>query len=273
MNPTKNDAKKLFLAKGTCSQLFFYIMNREYGHQNETEERAADTLAGGIMRSGHQCGMLWGASLGVGAESFLRYGNGDRAIATAITATQYLVESFSKTAKSVNCHTIIKSDWTSVSGILKYLFTGKLFSCLNLAKKWSPEAIQVASEALQQQADFSEQPVSCATEVAKKMGASDEQMVTVAGFAGGLGLSGNACGALSAAIWIKSLTWCTQNPGKTAPLFNNSEMSNLLKAFGNETNATFSCQKITGQNFKTIDEHTQYINNGGCEKLIALLAR
>ncbi len=32
MNPTKNDAKKLFLAKGTCSQLFFYIMNREYGH-------------------------------------------------------------------------------------------------------------------------------------------------------------------------------------------------------------------------------------------------
>ena len=28
-------------------------------------------------------------------------------------------------------------------------------------------------------------------EVAKKMGASDEQMIMVAGFAGGLGLSGN----------------------------------------------------------------------------------
>ena len=47
------------------------------------------------------------------------------------------------------------------------------------------------------QAALLQEPISCASEVAAKMGASDEEMVMVAGFAGGLGLSGNACGALA----------------------------------------------------------------------------
>ncbi len=42
------------------------------------------------------------------------------------------------------------------------------------------------------------------------MGADDEQMAMVAGFAGGLGLSGNACGALAASIWMKNIESCKQ---------------------------------------------------------------
>ena len=61
------------------------------------------------------------------------------------------------------------------------------------------------------------QPVSCSCEVARKMGASDEEMVMVAGFAGGLGLSGNGCGALSAAIYLDTLAWCRKHPGKPLP--------------------------------------------------------
>jgi len=58
MKAIKNDTKKLFLKKGTCSQTFFHILNREFGHIKETEERATDPLAGGIMQLGYQCGML-----------------------------------------------------------------------------------------------------------------------------------------------------------------------------------------------------------------------
>ena len=47
--------------------------------------------------------------------------------------------------------------------------------------------------------------MSCASEVVKKMGTSNEEIVMVAGFAGGLGLSGSACGVLSAVISIKTL--------------------------------------------------------------------
>ena len=64
------DGKKVFRKLGTCSRTFFYILNREFGHPRELEERASDVLAGGIMQKGHQCGMLWGASLAIGAEAY-----------------------------------------------------------------------------------------------------------------------------------------------------------------------------------------------------------
>jgi len=38
--------------------------------------------------------MLWGASMAVGAESFRRYGDRDRAIGMTIKATQHIMESF-----------------------------------------------------------------------------------------------------------------------------------------------------------------------------------
>jgi len=55
-----NDTKDIFRNCGTCSQTFFYLLNREFGHRKENEERAADLLAGGLRHRGFQCGMLWG---------------------------------------------------------------------------------------------------------------------------------------------------------------------------------------------------------------------
>jgi uncharacterized membrane protein (UPF0136 family) len=274
LNAKKNDAKKVFLKKGTCSQTFCYLLNREFGSLKENEERATNPLAGGIMQKGCQCGMLWGATLAVGAESYRRHKNRDQAIAIAITATQHLVESFSKRTKTVNCREITGCDWTSIVSIAKYLLTGKLFTCFNLAAKWAPEAIQAAAEGLsREKTDLPQMPINCASEVAKKMGASDEEMVMVAGFAGGLGLSGNGCGALSAALWMNTLAWCKKHPGKSPPYFNNPNTKNILKAFYGATDSEILCHKITGECFKTLGDHTKFIKNGGCDKLIHLLAR
>ncbi len=274
MKANKHDTKKLFRKLGTCSRTFYYILNREFGYPKETEECAADLLAGGIMTRGHQCGMLWGSALGAGAESFRRYNNRGQAIGMAITATQYLVESFTKRAKSVNCRDITRCDWTNIFSIAKYFLTGKIFTCFNLAEKWAPEAIQSAIEGLSYKQTYShQQPVSCASEVAKKMGAGDEEMVMVAGFAGGIGLSGNACGALSAAIWMNTLAWCKKHPGKSPPFFNNPNVKEILKAFDDASDSEILCHKITGYSFKTINEHTEFIKNGGCDKLINILAQ
>lgn len=155
----------------------------------KTEERAADPLAGGLMQEGYQCGMLWGSALAVGAEAFRRSDDRGQAIGMAITATQHLMESFSNTVKSVNCSDITSCDWSSKFSMLKYLISGRFISCFKLAEKWAPEAIQSAIEGLSRgQTDLPQLPISCASQVAKKMGASDEEMVMVAGFAGGLGL-------------------------------------------------------------------------------------
>ncbi len=135
----RNDAKKVFYKKGTCSRTFFYLLNREYGHPLDDGEKAADPLAGGILQHGYQCGMLWGASMGVAAEEGL----------------------------SLN------------------------------------------------QDELPQRCMSCASEVVKRMGGTDVEMVMVAGLAGGMGMSGNACGALGAAIWMKALINIRENKRKT----------------------------------------------------------
>ena len=266
--------KKAFWKLGSCSRTFFFLLNREFGHFKDIEEHAADPLAGGIVQMGYQCGMLWGASLAVGAESFRRHEDDHgQAIAAAITATAHVMESFSNQTGSVNCLDVTGCNWRSIPSVAKHFITGKFLNCFNLANDWAPKAFQSAAEGLSfEQTNLPDMPISCASEVAKKMGASDEEMVMVAGFAGGMGLSGHACGALGAAIWLNVLTWFRENPEMKPPMFNPKAKS-TLQTFKEETQGEFLCNNIIGQNFKSIADHTEFVKNGGCEKLIEVLAR
>ncbi len=58
--------RKVFWQRGTCSNAMFHLLNHEFDHIKPMEEKASDTLAGGIAQKGHQCGMLWGAALAAG---------------------------------------------------------------------------------------------------------------------------------------------------------------------------------------------------------------
>lgn len=275
-NSIKNDAKTVFRDKGTCSQTFAYLINREFGNNKDSEERATDSMAGGLMQKGHQCGMLWGASLAVGAEAYRRSKNSNESIRLAIIATQKLLESFSNRTNTINCRDITHTNMDSFFGLTKYMIKTMLqginnSTCFNLAENWLPEAIHSAKEGVSQEPTTSNlKSISCATEVAKKMGATEEEMSMVAGFAGGLGLSGNACGALSAAIWMNSLKWIKEHPDKSA--YKNKNAKASLKAFNKETNSEMLCHNICQQRFNTIEEHTRFIKSGGCSKLIKTLA-
>ena len=267
----RRDTKRVFMKKGTCSRAFFYILNREFGHPLENEEHAADPLAGGILQQGYQCGMLWGASLAVGAESFRRCGDRDRAIGMAIKATQHIMKSFINRTNTADCSEITDCNWSNKFSIAKYFFSGKFWACYKLAEKWAPEAIQSAIEGLSlDQTDLPKQPISCASEFVRKMGATDEEMVMVTGFAGGLGLSGNGCGVLSAAIWMSTLTRIREQNYKAS--LSDPIAERILKTFYEATGYEMECHKITGKCFKMIDDHTEFIKSGGCDKLINGLA-
>lgn len=272
MKVKKNDTKKVFIKKGTCSRTFFYLLNREFGNSKEEEEQAADPLAGGIAQEGYQCGMLWGAALAVGAESCCRYEDQGDAIAHAVNATKHILESFIKRAKSANCGVITSCDFNEKFGLAKYLITGKPLVCFNLADKWAPEAIQSAQIGLSEEIkDSPELPISCASEVVKKMGGSNEEIVMVAGFAGGFGLSGNACGALSAAIWMNTLDRVRKQNYKHS--LSDTDLNKIMTTFFEKTNYKMECWKICGENFKSLNEHTEFIKSGGCQKLINILAQ
>ncbi len=272
------DTIEVFKKCRTCSQTFAHILNREFGTNKAIEERALDPMAGGIMNQGHQCGMVWGAALATGTESYKRHKNVNLATAIAVTATQHIVESFANRSETIECKEIIGIDISKVIGLVRFIirtsFQGTTNNpCFQLADHWAPEAIQSSKDGLSDDSvQLTEQPVSCASMVVKKMGASEEEMVMVAGFAGGLGLSGSACGALGAAIWMKTLEWCKAHPDKTPPYFNNNEAKRILKTFKKVNRSTMLCSEISGKKFKSINEHSAYINNGGCSQLIQRLA-
>ena len=112
---------------------------------------------------------------------------------------------------------------------------------------------------------------SCASEVVKKMGGTEEEVAMVSGWAGGIGLTDNACGALGAAIWMKTLALCKKQPGKS--FFSSAEAHQILNKFYQTTNYEIICSEVSGQKFNCVEEHTEYLDNGGCEKLIKTLAK
>ncbi len=223
--------------------------------------------------------MLWGAALAAGAESYRRHEDLDQATAVALAATRDIIASFTDKAETVNCREIIGIDLSQTFGLLKFILKTTLQgsrknTCYNLADEWAPEAIRSAREGLAEEPEQVGKPTAnCASEVVRRMGGSEKESVMVAGFAGGLGLSGNGCGALAAAVWMKTLDWCKANPGKNPPYFNNPAAKSILKAFKEETGSEMLCRKIAGRDFKSLDAHSDYIQKGGCQKLIDALAQ
>ena len=170
------------------------------------------TLAGGIMGNGYQCGMLWGATLAAGARAYRLFGSGPQAEVAAVVAAQRLVESFRARHKHINCSEITDIEWKASSQrrmlmqVAKFFAKGGPIICFSNSAGYAQAAygeINAAYSDNHRKVPFA--PISCAAVLARKMGMSDLHAVMAAGFAGGIGLSGGACGALGAAIWIRAM--------------------------------------------------------------------
>jgi hypothetical protein len=249
------------------------VLNQAYDHSMELEERAAAPLAGGIMR-GYQCGMIWGAALAAGAQAYMTFGNGPQAEARAIMAAQKIVESFRTQNRSIDCRAITGIDISSpntrtiVRFLVKSAPTG---SCFGMAARYAKAAFSEINPA------FSEEhiqepsaPVSCAAMLAQKMSVSDMHTVMAAGFAGGIGLSGGACGALGAVIWILGMDSLKQGAGQIG--LEVPAALDAIERFIHYTNHEFECAKIVGRKFESVEDHASYVRTGGCNKLIDVLA-
>jgi hypothetical protein len=159
--------------------------------------------------------------------------------------------------------------------MIKILFQGGMrnSTCFRLADKWAPEAIQSAKAGLNAEPPEISRPcMNCASEVVRRKGGSVEEMVMVSGFAGGMGLTGSACGALGSAIWLDTLAWCRENPGKSAFEYGRTSSSKIMEVFNNATGKEILCEKIAGKSFTSLSDHSDYIRAGGCEKVISALS-
>jgi hypothetical protein len=248
------------------------VLNQAFDQPMPQEECAANPVAGGIASHGYQCGMVWGATLAAGAQAYRTFGAGPQAQTRAIMAAQGIVESFRAQNNNVNCLEITELDLSSpaLKMITHFLIKGGAVGCFRMAAKFPPVAFDEMSAA------FSETPVeppvapvSCATLLAQEMGASDLHGIMAAGLAGGIGLSGGACGALGAAIWIHGVNILKQ--GGQVP-YQAPHALETIERFIKSSGYEFECSKIAGRKFESIADHAGYLHDGGCSKIIKALA-
>jgi len=262
-----------FLNGRACSDTLFHVLNRAFYHPLKPEERAAMPFAGGIMQHGYQCGMIWGATLAAGAQAYRLLGPGPQAETKAIIAAQRLVESFRARNNNINCFEITNIDKSSstIQMIKYFLIKGGSIGCFRMAARYAPVAFSEINFVLSEKhIETPSAPVSCSAMLAQKMGVSATHAVMAAGFAGGIGLSGGACGALGAAIWIIGMNCLKEGVGKIE--FKNPRATDAIDRFMKCTDFEFECSEIVGRRFENIDDHARYLRDGGCSKIIEVLA-
>jgi hypothetical protein len=255
------------------------VVDGSYDNPMRLEEEAAAPLAGGIMNHGFQCGMLWGASLAAGAETYRRFGPGPQSEATAIVVTERLLETFQeRTQDELNCTEITEINFQQIEGlmpILKYFVKGGKVgpgACFRLAAGYGRAARDTIDEALAEEAaEVSGRPVNCAAAMARKMGASEKHAVMASGFAGGIGLSGGGCGALGAAIWLTAMEGREEGVRKSG-YFDNPDYQAVIDRFVESTECEFECAQIVGRKFESVEDHAVFVRDGGCSEIIEALA-
>ena len=262
-----------FLQVGSCSETLFNVVNRAFDAPLAADESATMPLAGGIMQHGFQCGMVWGAAFAAGAEAHRRFGTGPLAETRAVLAAQRVVESFRDRHKSYNCVDITGLDNSSSKWQMfaTFVLKGKSYKCFHMSGKYAPIAYREIEDSLSAEiAEIPAAPVSCTALLAQKIGLSDQQTVMTAGLAGGIGLCGGACGALGAAIWMMALQQL--NDGANKVDYENPEGYQMIGKFAQATRNEFECANIVGRTFKDVDDHAEYVRNGGCASILEALA-
>ncbi len=252
------------------------VVDRSFDHPLELEEKSSNPLAGGIANQGYQCGMLWGGALAAGAQAYRLYGSGPQAETAAIIASQRAMESFCDCTKNeINCLEITEINLQGKNNMLQilkfFVKKGGPIACASLAVRYAPAAFSAVNTTLSEiNVEAPSPPVSCAAMLAQKMGASDMHTVMVAGFAGGIGLCGGACGALGAAIWINEMNTRKEGDGLKV---SNSRASDIIDKFiKSAADFKFECSEIVGRKFENIEDHASYLRDGGCSKIIEVLA-
>lgn len=259
---------------------------RGFGVEESTYEQAIHAFSGGFMHRGDACGLLTGAVLAAGFEAKRRFGDDATRSAAALHAAVRLVVALPELSGSINCRDIAETEVFTIGGRLRYLRTGAAPRCGRLHLKWGERAHQLIDRSLTEFA--AGEPVrsaaNCATETMRRcasvVGMPPGDEVAVAGLAGGIGLLGNVCGALSAGVFALGVQKYGHSRGQERDSRLRGSVQELLGAAYRGTatklrravEAGFGshlCEEIIGRRFVDPADHFAFIEQGGCREVIA----
>lgn len=271
----------------SCSEALFTLLNRAAGLRLESEEQAAHPLHGGLLQQGHACGMLWAGALAAGVRAQRLFSDPALAGPAALSAGRQVMEEFASLVAGINCREITACDLTAMSGRMGYLASGRYRDCRELAVAFAPRAHAAIDRALQRFRPENQGPpmLTCTQQLWRRVFGPerDSEGVIVAGLAGGLALSGNACGALAAGIWALGLDFYRRRQGERDS-FRRSVLqtlgvdqklsrrgARLRRAFLSQAGSEV-CAELVSRRFGDLEEHSRFAAEGGCGELISHLA-
>jgi len=254
------------------------VLDRAFENSMEAEEQATLPFVGGIRQHGYQCGQVWGATLAAGARMHQKLGDGPESELRALRAGKQLVDIFRERNQEVNCYEIthIGKESSALEMVKYFLLKGGSLGCLRMANRFAPGAYDAIEGSREEPLEsIPAPPVSCTAHLAQRMGADPKHQTMAAGLAGGIGFSGEACGALGTAIWIRAMAFRRRNPEADLwkdPVFG-SWFETLVERFLAASDYEFECASITGKTFASADEHAAYLGEGGCASIIEALSQ
>ena len=229
------------------------------------------------MQRGHQCGMLWGADAGGGSRSFPP----PRRTATGPSARPWPPPSAwsshsRRRTGSVNCRDITGCDLAEPFGSSKYFLTGQVLHAASVSKaKWAPEAIgRRGKDWTAPDADPSPGQRSAALPRSPgKWAPAMKSMVMVAGFGRRHRLERRRLRRPGRGDLDEHPGLVPGAPREKRGLFKDPEAKKYIAGIHGRPAAKSSAIKYAGGVSKRRGEHTEFIKNGGCDKLVQVLAR
>ncbi len=281
---SKRSFKRTMFKRFSCAEITLILLNMASGIEHADAEQAIDPLNGGVLLElDGGCGILWGAVMAAGIRSAKKFEKEEDACSAALHTSIELMREYASTGSSIDCNAILDMDrWN----FLSYMAEGKMGVCLNIADKWLHRFDETINRSI---AGFKPKQagkcVNCSVttfnSVANAIGLDlSGEAPWVTGFAGGIGLQGSTCAAISAAVFAMNLQYfrSRDKPPHSGPRSMMQAVGigvgwmksskNLVSAFKEKFHAK-SCRDVTGKTFKDLDDFTNYLEAGNCDNIIS----
>ncbi len=278
VNKLVKETKKVLTKTQNCCLCHIVPIQSHYDVTETDLRKAVTGLAGGLNNNGSTCGAVFGGSINLALIQDATE-NQETSDVELIRAVGDYVSSFKDTFGSTKCRDITALNLRSRLGQLQLLLPWKKNKCMKQAEfgiKHVMTSDVPSSETKDKSVDHCTSKVW--EEIKRKSGYEDkylERMSRV--FTGGIGLSGNACGALSALIMYLGIKYRKLEIGinqsgssKSSYTRVRNTSNEVIEAFIDEFEG-IECQTITNEQFMNIDEFNDFRSNIGCERVYDFL--
>lgn len=281
-------AKEWWLRGVSCSEASFTTHNRCAGIEAPLEEQASHLLSGGMMHQGNACGLLSGAVLSAGLQAARRFDDDATRSAATLHAAVRLAEAYPEISGAINCREITGQSVITLREKAQYMREGKARQCGRLLMNWANRTDALIDEALTEfeGCDPSPSCANCAVETLKRLASDDELARSgstyVAGLAGGVGLLGRSCAALTVGILALTLRHYAarrfqRRDSRVLGTLHELGLARfrkrparLLEEFKLEIGSDL-CSEIVGRPFTSPNDHASFIAEGGCRDVIGFV--